>query len=185
MGIMNRCPSTSDPRMLGSLRWRERETRARTSRGRQYTGSDLQRADEYMCLSRALHVYPSPHEVKPPTGEPDAGNPPVRFGGRGGDEPSLPLSNVTSLRAALTSFRQSLSRNPEDLHKTQELILKGYSKNLVLMCSGGKMPVRCINRRNIRCLSMETAGGGRTCRPHLFGSCAGRSDEFESSPPRG
>ena len=25
------------------------------------------------------------------TGEPDAGNPPVRFGGRGGDEPSLPL----------------------------------------------------------------------------------------------
>ena len=31
-------------------------------------------------------------EVRPPTGEPDAGNPPVRFGGRGGDEPFLPLS---------------------------------------------------------------------------------------------
>jgi hypothetical protein len=30
---------------------------------------------------------------KPPTGEPDAGNPPVRFGGRGGAKaPSLPLS---------------------------------------------------------------------------------------------
>jgi hypothetical protein len=24
------------------------------------------------------------HEVKPPTGEPDAGDPPARFGGRGG-----------------------------------------------------------------------------------------------------
>ena len=29
---------------------------------------------------------------KPATGEPYAGKPPVRFGGRGGQKPSLPLS---------------------------------------------------------------------------------------------
>src|SRR6516225_11465912 len=34
------------------------------------------------------------NEVKPPTGEPDAGKPPVRFGGRGSDKLSLPLSVV-------------------------------------------------------------------------------------------
>jgi len=32
--------------------------------------------------------------VKPPTGEPDAGKPPVRFGGRGSDKLSLPLSGL-------------------------------------------------------------------------------------------
>ena len=34
-------------------------------------------------------------EVKPPTGEPDAGDPPVRFGGRGGEAigPPYPYSN--------------------------------------------------------------------------------------------
>jgi len=31
---------------------------------------------------------------KPATGEPYAGKPPVRFGGRGGLKPSLPLSGV-------------------------------------------------------------------------------------------
>ncbi|MEN6622326.1 MAG: hypothetical protein ABFD50_12330, partial [Smithella sp.] len=31
-------------------------------------------------------------EVKPLTGEPDAGNPPVRFGGRGGESLSYPYS---------------------------------------------------------------------------------------------
>src|SRR5215208_5927992 len=38
-------------------------------------------------------------EVNPPTGEPDAGDPPVRFGGRGGRELnrlSLPLSKERS-----------------------------------------------------------------------------------------
>src|SRR6516165_10983626 len=34
------------------------------------------------------------NEVKPPTGEPDAGKPPVRFGGRGSDKLSLPLSGL-------------------------------------------------------------------------------------------
>ena len=40
-------------------------------------------------------------EVKPPTGEPDAGDPHVRFGGRGSRElnrPSLPLSRLRPLR---------------------------------------------------------------------------------------
>src|ERR1022692_4354004 len=32
-------------------------------------------------------------EVRPLTGEPDAGDPHVRFGGRGGDKLSLPLSH--------------------------------------------------------------------------------------------
>ena len=32
-------------------------------------------------------------EVRPPTGEPDAGDPHVRFGGRGSHKLSLPLSN--------------------------------------------------------------------------------------------
>lgn len=31
---------------------------------------------------------------KPPTGEPYAGKPPVRFGGRGGEKPSRPLSDL-------------------------------------------------------------------------------------------
>ena len=36
---------------------------------------------------------------KSPTGKPDAGNPPVRFGGRGGAKaPSLPLSGVHGIR---------------------------------------------------------------------------------------
>ena len=40
---------------------------------------------------REPHVLglPVPLRVKPPTGEPDAGDPPVRFGGRGGRKPSL------------------------------------------------------------------------------------------------
>src|ERR1700676_802049 len=36
---------------------------------------------------------------KPATGEPYAGKPPVRFGGRGGQKPSLPLSAVFAARA--------------------------------------------------------------------------------------
>jgi hypothetical protein len=31
-----------------------------------------------------LNMLVNPREVKPPTGEPDAGDPHVRFGGRGG-----------------------------------------------------------------------------------------------------
>src|SRR2546422_5404475 len=37
-------------------------------------------------------------KVKPPTGEPYAGNPPVRFGGRGSRTLSLPLSWEALLR---------------------------------------------------------------------------------------
>jgi hypothetical protein len=40
-------------------------------------------------------------EVKPPTGEPDAGDPPVRFGGRGGrvhNRSSLPLYQISPLQ---------------------------------------------------------------------------------------
>ena len=43
-------------------------------------------------------------EVRPPTGEPDAGNPPVRFGGRGGPRSPYPYhfqSRVPQVRAVL------------------------------------------------------------------------------------
>jgi hypothetical protein len=43
-------------------------------------------------------------EVKPPTGEPDAGDPPVRFGGRGDrvlNRSSLPLFGFGEIRTAL------------------------------------------------------------------------------------
>jgi len=51
---------------------------------------------------REPHVLglPVPLRVKPPTGEPDAGDPPVRFGGRGGQKPSLPLSRLAVLISA-------------------------------------------------------------------------------------
>ena len=34
-----------------------------------------------LALKMPIELYSNPHEVKPPTGEPDAGYPPVRFGG--------------------------------------------------------------------------------------------------------
>ena len=44
----------------------------------------------------------SPSQENPLTGKPDAGDPPVRFGGRGGGHPlSLPLSTPAALRASL------------------------------------------------------------------------------------
>src|SRR5438552_12679285 len=42
---------------------------------------------------------------KPATGEPYAGKPPVRFGGRGGLKPSLPLSKDLQQRRNLQQFR--------------------------------------------------------------------------------
>ena len=50
-------------------------------------------AGHWLFSPGAASVYQSvnPREVKPPTGEPDAGNPHVRFGGgRGRDQPALP-----------------------------------------------------------------------------------------------
>ena len=53
------------------------------------------------CLLRECRTVRASHGLansetvpmrKPPTGEPYAGKPPVRFGGRGGDKPSRPLS---------------------------------------------------------------------------------------------
>jgi hypothetical protein len=35
----------------------------------------------FLTLKEPMRPYSSPREVKPPTGEPDAGNPHVRFGG--------------------------------------------------------------------------------------------------------
>jgi len=36
-----------------------------------------------LALKMPIELYSNPREVKPPTGEPDAGDPHVRFGGRG------------------------------------------------------------------------------------------------------
>src|SRR5258708_27847072 len=53
------------------------------------------------CLLRTSRAARTRHSLadretlpmrKPPTGEPYAGKPPVRFGGRGGQNPSRPLS---------------------------------------------------------------------------------------------
>ena len=49
---------------------------------RQSLGSPLQLRE--WTLATPLSMFVSPLEVKPPTGEPDAGDPHVRFGGRGG-----------------------------------------------------------------------------------------------------
>src|SRR5260221_3319856 len=44
---------------------------------------------------------------KPATGEPYAGKPPVRFGGRGGQKPSLPLSIYLLLRQRMQVTHQT------------------------------------------------------------------------------
>src|SRR3989304_4622382 len=49
---------------------------------RQSLGSSLQLREWTLGTSSSMFV--NPREVKPPTGEPDAGDPHVRFGGRGG-----------------------------------------------------------------------------------------------------
>ena len=46
---------------------------------------------------------------KPLTGEPYAGKPHVRFGGRGGTEPSLPLSSAPSRATLLVLFEVGLA----------------------------------------------------------------------------
>ncbi|MGA3116179.1 MAG: hypothetical protein ABSF90_17300, partial [Syntrophobacteraceae bacterium] len=53
----------------------------------------------------------SPRRGEPLTGEPDAGDPPVRFGGRGGDEPFLPLSGffLVAARLYLSAYGAKLS----------------------------------------------------------------------------
>ena len=63
-------------------------------------------------------------QVKPLTGEPDAGNPPVRFGGRGGwnpNQPSLPLSRHKVCRAP-----RELGNEEHYLHSNH---LTGKNKN--------------------------------------------------------
>ena len=66
--------------------------------GKWYSQSTL--AQRLLCRCRAVRFIPRlaagerlPMR-KPPTGEPCAGEPHARFGGRGGDEPSLPLSGL-------------------------------------------------------------------------------------------
>jgi len=57
----------------------------------------------FLTLKEPIELYSSPLEVKPPTGEPDAGNPLVRFGGGRGREfnrPFLPLSNTVTLQSS-------------------------------------------------------------------------------------
>ena len=52
----------------------------------------LLRGSRAVRASHGLAVGETVSMKKPPTGEPYAGKPPVRFGGRGGRKPSLPLS---------------------------------------------------------------------------------------------
>ena len=68
-----------------------------------------------VLLTRSPAGVPSaPYGVKPPTGEPDAGNPPVRFGGRGsqvGNWLSLPLSLRRPLFSGLRGDESLFSRH--------------------------------------------------------------------------
>ena len=50
-----------------------------------------------LALKMPIVLYSNPHEVRPPTGEPDAGDPHVRFGGRGGaNQCAIPTPIVIS-----------------------------------------------------------------------------------------
>jgi glycosyltransferase involved in cell wall biosynthesis len=61
-----------------------------------------------ILYGRRDHVPMGSLAEKPLTGKPDAGIPPVRFGGRGGAKaPSLPLSRVRRFTSAAASFVES------------------------------------------------------------------------------
>ena len=73
----------------GRLRSILRKRQRRRGRGRgkdhqRWPNALLRRTRVVSALTQPMLVSFNPLEVKPSTGEPDAGNPPVRFGGRGG-----------------------------------------------------------------------------------------------------
>ena len=51
-------------------------------------------------------------EVRPPTGEPDAGDPPVRFGGRGIRIQSIPPTPVVQIRTLPKRWAMAIHPNP-------------------------------------------------------------------------
>src|SRR5271157_3661804 len=62
---------------------------------------------------QVAHVLMDSLAETPLTGEPDAGNPPVRFGGRGGAKaPSLPLSDASRVPDAGRKWRSPWSARP-------------------------------------------------------------------------
>jgi hypothetical protein len=53
------------------------------------------------ALKTPIGLYSNAHEARPPTGDPDAGDPPVRFGGRSGANHCVvptPVYNVSILQ---------------------------------------------------------------------------------------
>ena len=60
-------------------------------------------------LSLNLGASAPTSKVRPPTGEPDAGNPPVRFGGRG-EVLSLVPTPIQQLWDARATFRPGIRR---------------------------------------------------------------------------
>ena len=97
------------PRVPMAKQGRVTKQRCGSNTCRKTSQEEMMEAED-LCLDRAtgvdlLSLHPSasaPASAKrPPTGKPDAGNPPVRFGGRGGaPAPSLPLSQVLALAGA-------------------------------------------------------------------------------------
>ena len=75
---------------------------------------------------------------KPPTGEPYAGKPPVRFGGRGGEKPSRPLSDrpvryigairLRLLRPTPTRCVQRLDRTDALSQRVETVLRLGHAK---------------------------------------------------------
>ena len=104
--VARKCVTSVEPRDAG--RWKEeeqnngRQTDASARRGYAVVG-DLPRAIDLAgtaCLAGILvRANRGTHLTETPlTGKPDAGNPPVRFGGRGEVNPSsLPLSHLAAV----------------------------------------------------------------------------------------
>src|SRR5271155_1368721 len=67
-------------------------------------------------------------KVKPPTGEPDAGNPPVRFGGRGDrlNRSFLPLSHKSATFLSTRSCGEKIRRTKILLPFVKTLFFLGF-----------------------------------------------------------
>jgi hypothetical protein len=77
-----------------------------------------------LALKMPIELYSNPHEVKPLTGEPDAGDPHVRFGGRGSaNQYAIPTPIVFSIhsgcriKSGMTAKRSSWTDTSVVRHK--------------------------------------------------------------------
>ena len=126
---------------------------ARTSRSWPWVRSSTL-AQRFLFAAGAVLFVRSPcpsmsilEEVKPPTGEPDAGDPHVRFGGRGSHKLSLPLFLIASV-----------SRTPSDMaqpfpHEEAAAPLATGRINHFRRPAWQTWPRKCRNSRCEACLA--------------------------------